>query len=650
MKEFDFPIAWQPSPSDIESSNLFQQIKSRGIETYESFLERSWNDPDWFWRAFFEDTGFEWFTDYAMTCDLSQRKPWAQWFAGGQLNWTHNALDRHVKAGFGDHLALVWEGEEGEVKTYTYQQLLEETQQFANGLLALGVQPGDHVGLFLTFAPEVAIALLAVGRIGAIALPLFSGFGPEPIQARMSDAGAKWLIASDGARRRGKPVAMKPVADEALRGSKTLQKVIVVNRIGIETPMTPGRDLTWEAVVELGASQPLEPAPPFPSDHPCLMIYTSGTTGKPKGAVHVHAGFPIKAAQDMFHLFDVKPKDRISWLTDIGWMMGPWLIMGGLTLGATLFMYDGSPDTPAPDRIWEMVDRHQITILGLTPTLIRALMREDEAYADRHPMTSLRLLGSTGEPWNPEPWLWTLQHVGKNRAPILNYSGGTEISGGILGCTALRPLKPCSFNTAVPGVRAEVLNEHGEPVKDEVGFLCVMNSNPGMTRGFWRDPDRYLETYWSRWSDVWDHGDLCLRDENDFWYIVGRADDTLKIAGKRVGPAEIESVLVEHPAVVEAAVIGVPDDLKGQAAVAFVSLKPGNAFSDDLAKELLKLVADRMGKPMMPKQIHAVTDLPKTRNAKIMRRVIRAAYLKEPTGDLTALENPSSVEAIRALS
>lgn len=650
MNEFDFPIAWQPSPSDIESSNLFQQMKKRGIETYESFLERSWNDPDWFWRAFFEDTGFEWFSDYEMTCDLSHGKPWAQWFAGGQLNWTHNALDRHVKAGFGDHLALVWEGEEGKVRTYTYQQLLEETQQFANGLLALGVQPGDHVGLFLTFAPEVAIALLAVGRIGAIALPLFSGFGPEPIQARMSDAGAKWLIASDGARRRGKPVAMKPVADEALRGSKTLQKVIVVNRIGIETPMTPGRDLTWEAVMELGASQPLEPAPPFPSDHPCLMIYTSGTTGKPKGAVHVHAGFPIKAAQDMFHLFDVKPQDRISWLTDIGWMMGPWLIMGGLILGATLFMYDGSPDTPAPDRIWDMVDRHQVTILGLTPTLIRALMREDVAYADRHPMTSLRLLGSTGEPWNPEPWLWTLQHVGKNRAPILNYSGGTEISGGILGCTALRPLKPCSFNTAVPGVRAEVLNEHGEPVKDEVGFLCVMNSNPGMTRGFWRDPDRYLETYWSRWSDVWDHGDLCLRDESDFWYIVGRADDTLKIAGKRVGPAEIESVLVEHPAVVEAAVIGVPDDLKGQAAVAFVSLKPGNAFSDDLAKELLKLVADRMGKPMMPKQIHAVSDLPKTRNAKIMRRVIRAAYLKEPTGDLTALENPSSVEAIRALS
>jgi len=330
-------------------------------------------------------------------------------------------------------------------------------------------------------------------------------------------------------------------------------------------------------------------------------------------------------------------------------MMGPWLIMGGLILGATVFMYDGSPDYPAPDRVWDMVERHGITVLGITPTLIRALMRESADYADRHPMPSLRLIGSTGEPWNPEPWLWTLQHVGKNRAPIINYSGGTEISGGILGCTVLRPLKPCSFNTVAPGVDAEVLSESGAPVRGEVGLLCVRNVNPGMTRGFWRDTERYLETYWSRFEGIWYHGDLSLIDDDGFWYILGRADDTLKIAGKRVGPAEIESVLVEHPAVSEAGVIGVPDELKGQAAVAFVVLKPGYAYSDALAQELLNLVATRMGKPLMPKAVYAVPDLPKTRNAKIMRRVIRAAYLGEPTGDLSALENPQSVEAIAAL-
>lgn len=647
MTEFDFPVAWQPSKEDIQNANITAQMRKYGIPTYEAFLQRSCDDPDWFWQAFFEDTGFEWATPYRQTLSTEKGKAWAEWFVGGELNWTHNALDRHVNVGRGEQAALVWEGEEGEVRRFSYRELLDEVNALSQGLIGLGVQPGDRVGLFLPFIPEVAIALLAVSRIGAVALPLFSGFGPEPVQMRLNDAEAKWLFVADGFPRRGKIVPMKETADEAVRDVPTMEKVIVVNRARRPVPMEPSRDVMWEAVLK---PSPVQPAPAFPSDHPCLMIYTSGTTGKPKGAYHVHAGFPVKAAQDMYHLFDLKPTDTISWLSDIGWMMGPWLIMGGLILGSTVFMYDGSPDTPAPDRIWDMVDRHQISVLGITPTLIRALMRESEDYAARHPMESLRLLGSTGEPWNPEPWLWTLRHVGKGRAPIINYSGGTEISGGILGCTVLRPLKPCSFNTAVPGVFADVVNERGEPVHNEVGYLVVRNLNPGMTRGFWRAPERYIETYWSRWEGVWDHGDLCLHDEDDYWYIVGRADDTLKIAGKRVGPAEIESVLVEHAGVVEAGVIGVPDELKGQAAVAFAVLKPGYEPSDALEQELLGLVATRMGKPMMPKRVHFVQELPKTRNAKIMRRVIRSAYLGEPTGDLTALENPGSVQAITSLS
>lgn len=647
MTEFDFPVAWQPREEDIQNANITAQMRKYGIPTYEAFLQRSCDDPDWFWQAFFEDTGFEWATPYRQTLSTEKGKAWAEWFVGGELNWTHNALDRHVNTGRAEQTALVWEGEEGEVRRFSYRELLDEVNALSQGLTALGVQPGDRVGLFLPFIPEVAIALLAVSRIGAVALPLFSGFGPEPVQMRLNDAEAKWLFVADGFPRRGKIIPMKETADEAVRGVPTLEKVIVVSRARHPVSMEPSRDVMWEEVLKSSAMQP---APAFPSDHPCLMIYTSGTTGKPKGAYHVHAGFPVKAAQDMYHLFDLKPTDTISWLSDIGWMMGPWLIMGGLILGSTVFMYDGSPDTPAPDRIWDMVDRHKISVLGITPTLIRALMRESEDYPARHPMGSLRLLGSTGEPWNPEPWLWTLRHVGKNRAPIINYSGGTEISGGILGCTMLRPLKPCSFNTAVPGVFADVVNEQGEPVHNEVGYLVVRNLNPGMTRGFWRAPERYIETYWSRWEGVWDHGDLCLHDEDDYWYIVGRADDTLKIAGKRVGPAEIESVLVEHPGVVEAGVIGVPDELKGQAAVAFAVLKPGYEPSGELEQELLGLVATRMGKPMMPKRVHFVQELPKTRNAKIMRRVIRSAYLGEPTGDLTALENPGSVQAITSLS
>jgi acetyl-CoA synthetase len=645
MQEFDLPIAWTPDEGLVQQANITAQMRKYGIESYEAFLRSSIDDPDWFWRAFFEDIGFHWHTPYRQTVDLSAGKPWAKWFVGGQLNWTYNALDRHVQAGNGERLALVWEGEEGATRRYTYRELLNEVNALARGLTALGVQAGDRVGLFLPFTPEVAIALLAVSRIGAIALPLFSGFGPEPVQTRLQDAEARWLFVADGFPRRGKIVPMKEVADAALQAVGTVERIIVVERAGRGLNLDRKREVRYTELLQQGDFE----APAFDSEHPCMMIYTSGTTGKPKAAFHVHAGFPIKAAQDMYHLFDLKPSDTISWLTDIGWMMGPWLIMGGLILGATVFMYDGSPDYPAPDRLWEMVERHGITVLGITPTLIRALMREGEAYPDRHPMPSLRLLGSTGEPWNPEPWLWTLEHVGKRRAPIINYSGGTEISGGILGCVVLRPLKPCSFNTVAPGVDAAVFNEQGEPVQGEVGYLVVRNVNPGMTRGFWRAPDRYLQTYWSHWENVWDHGDLSLIDRDGYWYILGRADDTLKIAGKRVGPAEIESVLVEHPAVVEAGVIGVPDEIKGQAAVAFVVLKPGYDWSDALAQELLQLVAQRMGKPLMPKAIYAVPELPKTRNAKIMRRVLRAAYLGEPTGDLSALENPRSVEAIQHL-
>ncbi len=645
MQELNLPIAWQPDDALVEQANITAQMRKYNIPTYEAFLQKSVDDPDWFWRAFFEDIGFHWHTPYSQTVDLSAGKPFAKWFVGGKLNWTYNALERHVLSGRGDALALVWEGEEGTVRRYTYAELLAEVNALARGLQRQGVQAGDRVGLFLPFIPETAIALLAISRIGAIALPLFSGFGVEPIVTRMQDAEARWLFIADGFPRRGKTIPMKETALAALKELPQVQRVFVVERAQRDLRFDPALEVRYTDLLDYGEFV----APAFDSETPCMMIYTSGTTGKPKAAFHVHAGFPVKAAQDMYHLFDLKPTDTISWLTDIGWMMGPWLIMGGLLLGATVFMYDGAPDHPEPDRVWAMVERHNISVLGITPTLIRALMRESSEYADRHAMPSLRAIGSTGEPWNPEPWLWTLEHVGKNRAPIINYSGGTEISGGILGCTVLRPLKPCSFNTVVPGVDAVVLNEQGEPVQGEVGLLCVRNVNPGMTRGFWRDTQRYLETYWSRFEGIWYHGDLSLMDADGFWYILGRADDTLKIAGKRVGPAEIESVLVEHPAVSEAGVIGVPDEIKGQEAVAFVVLKPGNEWNDALAQELLNLVATRMGKPLMPKAIYAVPDLPKTRNAKIMRRVIRAAYLGEPTGDLSALENPQSVDAIRAL-
>jgi acetyl-CoA synthetase len=378
-----------------------------------------------------------------------------------------------------------------------------------------------------------------------------------------------------------------------------------------------------------------------------MLIYTSGTTGRPKGAVHTHCGFPIKTAQDMKHGLDLHADETLFWIADMGWMMGPWLVFGTLLLGATMGLYDGAMDYPEPDRLWALVDRHKVTTLGISPTLVRLLLKSGDEPVRRHQLTSLRKFASTGEPWNPEPWHWLFHTAGRGKLPIINYSGGTEISGGILMGNVLTPLKPCAFAGPLPGMAADVVNEKGESVRGHVGELVIRQPWIGMTRGFWRDPERYLQTYWSRFPNVWVHGDWAAVDEDGLWYIVGRSDDTIKIAGKRVGPAEVESILVGHAAVSEAAAIGVPDELKGESLACFCVLKPGYERTETLRNDLKNRLAAELGKPMAPKTLKFVDDLPKTRNAKIMRRIIRAAFLGHDPGDISALENPTSVEEIK---
>jgi len=638
---------WQPDAKWRNESRIARFIAACGVADLEELHARAKADPAWFWEQAVRDIGIEWYEPPRQILDLSAGVPWATWFRGARMNLAHEAVDKHLKQR-PHQLAVLHEGEEGAVRSWTYRQLWAESNRLANGLRALGVGRGDRVGLMLPMTPEAVAAIIALARLGAVFTPIFSGFAPGAAASRLADCEAKVLITADGFYRRGRPVNLKAVADEAAALAPSVRHLVVVRRTGGEVRWTPGRDLWYDDVVRAQPAR-FETERLDPED-PCMIIYTSGTTGRPKGAVHVHGGFPVKAAQDMAHCFDVGPGDLVMWFTDLGWMMGPWLIYGALFLGATVYLYDGAPDHPAPDRLWDMVERHGITHLGLSPTVIRALAPAGTEWVERHDLSSLRVLGGTGEPWNPEPYRWFVEHVGGSRCPMINYSGGTEISGGILGCVPIRPIKVCSFNTVVPGMAATLLDAEGRPVPPgQVGELTLTTPWVGMTRGFWRDPERYLETYWKRFEGVWVHGDWASVDDDGFWYIHGRSDDTLNVAGKRVGPAEYESVLVSHPQVQEAAAVGVPHPVKGEVAVCFVVPRPGARAGEALAGELRERIAREMGRPLLPEAVHFVSALPRTRNGKIMRRVIRAAYLGGNPGDLSALENPEAVAEIQRL-
>ncbi len=642
----ELEVCWRPTGEYVEQSNLKRFMDRHGLASFGDLLVWASADIARFWDAVVKDLELDWYEPYRQVVDLAGGVEWPRWWLGGSFNYVHNALDRHALGPRAESAALVWEGEEGATRRLSYRALYEETNRCANALRALGIGKGDRVGLYLPMIPEVVIAQLALGKIGAVYTPIFSGFGAEAVATRLQDCGARLLITCDGIQRRGKPVPTKELADAAVAESPTVEKVLVVRRAGSPgVPWTEGRDAWWHELLA-GQAAECETERTDPED-PYMIIYTSGTTGKPKGVVHVHGGFPIKGVQDMAHLFDVKASDTFFWFTDMGWMMGPWLISGTLMLGATAFLYDGTPDFPQPDRVWDMVERHRITVLGIAPTAIRSLMRSGDDWVTRHDLSSLRVLGSSGEPWNPGPWRWYQDLVGGGRCPLINYSGGTEISGGIVSTTTITPEKPTSFAGPVPGIDADVVDDEGRPVRGVVGELVIRQPWPGMTRGFWGEPERYLETYWSRIPGVWVHGDWALIDADGFWYILGRSDDTIKVAGKRLGPAEVESATVAHPAVAEAAAIGVPDELKGEKVVVFCVLKPDIQESDGLRDEVAGTIVRSLGKALKPDRVLFVGELPKTRSGKVMRRVIRGVYLSRDPGDLSSLENASGIEEIK---
>lgn len=637
----DQPIAWRPDPSRLGSIRLLRMLRRLGLSDLESLHQLAAADPARFWReAVVREIGLILRQDPTLWVDQSEGVPWTRYMVGATLNLWDSMLEQHADHRSADP-AVIWEGENGEVALLSWLSLQAEVDRFRTGLRRAKIQAGDRVGVFMPMLPETVVTVLGLAAEGAVLVPIFSGYGATAVASRLQDSAARLLITADGFLRRGNGVAMLETARQAVALCPSIRQVVVKRRLG---QVALGRGETdWLDFV----AHPAAPEPQaLDSQAPLMVIYTSGTTGRPKGALHVQSGFPVKAAQDLAHAFDLNPGDRLFWLTDLGWMMGPWAIYGTLMLGATLVIYEGTPDHPAPDRLWQLVERHRVTHLGVAPTVIRSLMRHGPELPARHDLSSLRILGATGEAWNVDPWYFFLEAVGGRRCPIINYSGGTEISGGILASYPHLPQKPCAFNGPVPGIAAMVVNDHGDRVVGEVGELAIGGPWVGMTRGFWQDDQRYLDTYWAKVPNTWVHGDFAIETADGFWYILGRSDDTIKVAGKRLGPAEAESAAVSHPAVAEALAIEVPDEVKGGALVVFCVLHPGQDPTEPLRQEIRATIVAILGKALAPKEVLFCVELPHTRNGKILRRLARAAYLSLPPGDLSALENPDSMTAI----
>jgi acetyl-CoA synthetase len=607
--------------------------------------ERAAADPETWWASWAEK--LEWTKPWGEVLDWSD-PPFAKWFVGGTLNASANCLDRHVDAGDGDRVAFHWEGEDGTRRDVTYADLLAETQRFANALRGLGVDKGDVVGIFMPMVPEAVVAMLACARIGAIHNVVFGGFSAEAVKERMAFSDAKLLVTADATLRRGEPVPMKPAVDEILGELPKMEHLVVVDRCGTNPPMTDGRDVFWHDVVE--QADPECPPEPMDSEDPLYILYTSGSTAKPKGILHTTGGYLTQVTATHKLVFDLKDDDVYWCGADIGWVTGhSYIVYGPLANGATSVMYEGAPNYPAENRWWEIVERYGVTIFYTAPTAIRACMKWGVEHPEKHDLSSLRLLGTVGEPINPRAWVWYHENIGGGQCPIVDTWWQTE-TGGIMitPLPGLTTTKPGSATIPFPGIEAKILDSEGEEIEEGAGTLVLTRPWPGMTRTLYKERERFIETYWERYGrDTYLVGDAARRDEDGYFWIVGRIDDVINVSGHRLSTMEVESALVSHAKVAEAAVIGEQDETTGQAICAFVTLEGGNEPSDELVVELREHVAQKIGKLARPKRIIWADDLPKTRSGKIMRRLLRDIASGDALGDVTTLRDPTVMEALQ---
>lgn len=635
---------WTPGPEYLEDSRVARFARTHGADGIDALRARSVADVAWYWDAVVTDLGLRFLRPYQQVVDLGAGVTDPEWFAGGELNIADACLTRWAEDPQARHrTAVVHEAEDGAVDSLTFAQLEDRVRRVAAGLRALGIGRGDAVALYLPMVTEAVAAFYAAARIGAVVVPLFSGFASGAIASRLADAEVCAVVVAESTVRRGGTVAMLPPIREAVAQSPSVRHVIVVG-----TPQEG--ETSWS---DLLAHEP-DPAPaePMAATDTVLLAYTSGTTGRPKGAVHTHAGFLVKTASEVAYSFDVGPDGVFCWITDMGWIMGPLSIVGTHANGACLVLYEGSPDVPDLHRLWRIAERHGVTMLGVSPTLIRTIRSTGAAAVTEFDLSAVHTVGSTGEPWDPESYEWLARTVFGGRVPVINFSGGTEVGGSFLAPYPIEPIRSCSLGGPSLGMDVDVVDAAGEPIRGEVGELVCRQPWPAMTRGIWRDRERYLEAYWSTFPGLWRHGDHAVVDADGQWFLRGRSDDVMNVAGKRLAPAEVEAVLIAHPAVAEAAVIGVPDPKKGEAVWAFWVPRAGAPGVDEdrsaeLSDELRRQVGAELGKPFAPSLLCRVSHLPKTRSAKIMRRAVRAAALGQDPGDLSGAEDPTALNAVR---